>query len=510
MNQNRDHKRRRWPFVLLIVIVLLAIIAVPAGQFIQNRFAARLTLLDTAPVTREDLSATVYGSGVLESDQQSTLYAPANASAAEIDVTVGQRVSQGDRLAVLSSETLDATVTELEQTLDSLDQQIRQLPGTKGSSTITAPVSGRLKALYASADQPVQAVMDEHDALCVLSADGWLSLNLDDTVGDAAGEPGDPVTVTAETAGGKITADGLILQRQNGTITVVFDDKAMDAGIEASVDNQQGKRLGSAITTIHEPVYVTAKVGIIKTVRCQINDWINKGERLFTLSDATCSETLLNLLDQREKTVNDLQKAREQQKELVLTAPIDGVVIQLSLVEKGAVKEDQALCVLEGNAGFQMEVMVDELDISQVAVGQKATVSLAAYEYQTFTATVKQISAAGTTSGGVTSYPVLLSLDPADGLLSGMSGSADILVGEREMVLTVPLEALKVDGSRVYVTVVRTNTEQKQTTEDITVKVGLVSDLRAEIISGLTGDEQVQVVNTSDNTDSSRFGMGLR
>ena len=160
-------------------------------------------------------------------------------------------------------------------------------------------------------------------------------------------------------------------------------------------------------------------------------------------------------------------------------------------------------------AASEMEVMIDELDIARIAIGQTAEVSLAAFAYQTFPASVERISAVGTTTGGVTTYPVLLRLQPADGLFSGMSAGADILVGTRENVLTVPLNALKVDGGRVYVTVVRTGADQRQTTEDITVTVGLVNGSRAEILTGLAEGDKVQPVDAADETRTG-FGMGLR
>ena len=350
MNQTMSSKKhRKWPIVVIALVILLAGGFLLAGNLARNNLAGRLSLLNTVPVTREDLAATVYGSGTLGAETTGTLYAPAAAQVDSLAVAVGDAVRQGDTLAVLSSETLDDKLTQLETSIGALDKQISQLRSTAGSDHIAAPVAGRIKVLYAKEGWPVQAIMDDYSALCILSADGWLSVDLQDIAVTVVGLPGDTVTVTA----GELTEEGKILSRRDGRMTVIFPDDQMAVGISASVSGESGSLIGAGSVAIHKPVYVTGDIGTVKAIRKEVNDKVSKGAWLFTLSDAAYSAEYLDLIDQRQAAMADLQAARLQQESLVILAPMDGIVSELAVKEKGMVQENQMICVLEGTGSFR-------------------------------------------------------------------------------------------------------------------------------------------------------------
>ena len=54
---------------------------------------------------------------------------------------------------------------------------------------------------------------------------------------------------------------------------------------------------------------------------------------------------------------------------------------------------------------------IDELDIKKVKVGQKVEVSADAFEGQTFSGTVTNVSLESTYSNGVSTYPVTVTLE---------------------------------------------------------------------------------------------------
>ena len=108
----------------------------------------------------------------------------------------------------------------------------------------------------------------------------------------------------------------------------------------------------------------------------------------------------------------------------------------------------------------------------------------------------------------MTTYPVTLRIDPADGILLGMSANANILVASKTDALTLPLKALKVDGTRTYVTIVHNNGTRRVSTEDRDVTVGLANGNLVEILSGVTTSDEVQVVDTTSTSLSGLFGAG--
>ena len=88
-------------------------------------------------------------------------------------------------------------------------------------------------------------------------------------------------------------------------------------------------------------------------------------------------------------------------------------------------------------------MQVDELYIGRISVGQEVEITASAVEGQTFTGHVSRININGTTLNGVTSYPVTITIDEADGLYPGMNVNAKILVEHAENVLSVPVSAVQ-------------------------------------------------------------------
>lgn len=69
------------------------------------------------------------------------------------------------------------------------------------------------------------------------------------------------------------------------------------------------------------------------------------------------------------------------------------------------------MCVIYDLSYLEMTLNVDELDILDIAVGQKAEITADAIDDQTFEGIVTSISSAGTTTGGTTTYPVTIRID---------------------------------------------------------------------------------------------------
>ena len=98
-----------------------------------------------------------------------------------------------------------------------------------------------------------------------------------------------------------------------------------------------------------------------------------------------------------------------------------------------------------------MTLSVDELDISNISVGQTVSITADAVEDQTYTGTVTKVSVAGTSTGSATTYPVTIRIDETDGLLPGMSVDATIELQHADNVLVIPAAALN-RGNTVLVT----------------------------------------------------------
>ena len=155
-----------------------------------------------------------------------------------------------------------------------------------------------------------------------------------------------------------------------------------------------------------------------------------------------------------------------------------------------------------------MTADVVESDLAAMAVGQTATVSIAAVKADvTGKVTAIAPTAVGDTTGGVVSYAVTVSIDdPPATVRVGMTADVTITIDSAQNVLTVPAAALR--GTAGNYSVLLIDATGQPTARS--VEVGLVTNTTAEIKSGLSaGQEVVTGVNTPQTGTSSSANGGF-
>lgn len=143
-----------------------------------------------------------------------------------------------------------------------------------------------------------------------------------------------------------------------------------------------------------------------------------------------------------------LERAAQDLRDAEIRSPIDGVVLH-RMVDPGqtvvsAMSATPLFDVASDLALLEVEVSVDEADIGQVKVGQKATFTVTTWPDRTFEATVASIDPAADATASVVVYGTHLRVENPDGQLRpGMTATAEIAVGEAKDVLLVPARALR-------------------------------------------------------------------
>ncbi|HXW52065.1 MAG TPA: efflux RND transporter periplasmic adaptor subunit, partial [Candidatus Acidoferrales bacterium] len=190
-------------------------------------------------------------------------------------------------------------------------------------------------------------------------------------------------------------------------------------------------------------------------------------------------------------------------------APFDGVIQQLGtetgstdpLVEGDAVTPGQMLFTIAGAGPMVVKAQVDEEDVINVKLGQRALISGEDFPGRTLTgvvtnigAVVVQVNQAGNSAKNV---ETTISLDREYPFLrAGMSCDVDLITGEAKNALVVPLAAVVDDGSKHYVYVVRRNKAVK-----VQVQKGLASDTDVVITSGLRSGDSIATTNVKELKD---------
>lgn len=181
-------------------------------------------------------------------------------------------------------------------------------------------------------------------------------------------------------------------------------------------------------------------------------------------------------------------QAEKAMRDATVIAPISGVIVDQSDITTGQnVTGSDIVAHIVDFKEFTFLGDVDESDISKVEVGQEATVTLNAYEGKAFKGKVVEVyPLAESSSSGATTVKVKILIE-SEGItqISGLEGSADIVVKKASSAITVPSESI-FEEKYVYVKDGGKFTKRE-------VVLGISSDTRTEIVSGVSEGEELVV-----------------
>ncbi len=456
----RKKKRGRAGRVIrkTVKIVVVLVLAVGAGLFGLKAYIGKQAeenqgeSYSRAAVTRGAMEETVYGTGTTAARNQTHVLAGADGTLTDLRVSVGDEVKAGDILAVLTNADLDDEITDLEFDLWELDDTILDTSTGSKVTAVEAPAAGRVMAVYAGVGDDALAVFRREGALAVISTDGRMKVELSGVDAGAGVALNDKLVVTGE----NFTAEGTVvdLTRQGTSLTLTIQDDSLPMGETVSVATADGVALGTGTLAVNKPMAVSSYGGTIESVRTEVGKTVKRGDTLFKLTDSPITLKLENLRLQRETASKSLEDAKERRENLIVLAPCDGTIATLDVSEGDEIASGALMCsILEGE-DMNLTIAVDELDVVEVAVGQKVKITVDALSDAEMDGEVYKIAPVGSNSGGVTTYDVELTFDAASsGVRSGMNATGEITVASAEDTLYVPVEALMTIGDDTYLMV---------------------------------------------------------
>lgn len=238
-------------------------------------------------------------------------------------------------------------------------------------------------------------------------------------------------------------------------------------------------------------------------------------EKTLSLENLKAGTDILDLRSQElsvQQKINALADAREKLADYTVRAPIDGVVVDVSVKKGDSLSSGGTVATIITTQKIA-SMTLNEIDVTKVKTGQKATITFDAIEDLTVAGQVTEVDAIGTASQGVVSYGVTIGFDTQDERIkTSMSLNASIIIDSKVDVLAVPNTAIKTKGDINYVQVltdsgINANNLQGIITDKIlenrTVLIGLADDTNTEIASGLTEGEYV-VIKTITTTAAAK------
>lgn len=264
-----------------------------------------------------------------------------------------------------------------------------------------------------------------------------------------------------------------------------------------------GEKLDEQVESLAEQIS-EAEYNLSKKQKSYASDVASADQKLAgSLSDASfAQEKYNNTLSKLALTVQSAQssydslvKEYDQIKESItgdgiLTASCDGVVAAVNYTDGSSYQSGQTIISLADPRYIYMSVAISEEDITSMSVGQAATVSLTAYEGQTFDAVIDTIAYEPARSSSAVTYTVTIKLSDESGALNvyeGMSGDVTILQKQVADTLYVSNQAIAfADGKS---TVHLKNDDGTQST--VEVKTGFSDGRYVQILSGLSRGDTV-------------------
>jgi HlyD family secretion protein len=198
----------------------------------------------------------------------------------------------------------------------------------------------------------------------------------------------------------------------------------------------------------------------------------------------------IELLEKRGALAEvSLEEAKARLAEAQISAPFAGTVTAIEVQEGENVSALAPLIILSDLATLEILAQIDEIDVAEVAVGQKVQIRLDAFPGRELRGTITQVAPSATTERGSTTYQAVVHFEETElPLKLGMGANLKITTLEKADVLLVPKRAIEPLGRKKVVRVL-----EGGTVREVEVVTGLSNESETEIVEGLREGEVVLV-----------------
>ena len=512
-------KKRKCLALLLVAAVVAGILA---ARGLGGQEASAEASYQTATVEKRNITRSLSSSGTLQPADSYTVSTLVSGEILSDTFEEGDQVAEGQLLYTLDSSSASNSQTQAKNSYTQAQTNYKQAVEAKYP---TADMSGTVSEVYVKNGDTVSAgtelmriVGDNNIYLTGLfpyasPSDFYVGQTATIYINGFAGTT--TGTVTAVSSSTVTTSTGL----QAVSVQVkAANPSLVTADYTASIYIGNYSSYGQTSINLSASSVVTAEAsGKVTGLSWLAGDTISEGQRICTITGDSVDNSIENAKISMENAQSSLENAQETLDDYSITAPISGEVVTKTAkagdkIEGGS---DGTLCVIYDLSYLEMTMSIDELDISDVAVGQEVQITADAVEGTTYTGVVTKVSVAGTTSGGITTYPVTVRIDETEGLRPGMNVDAEIILESAEDVLAIPSGAVN-RGNTVLITAdspSAANAVDQEAPEGyvyVEVETGISDDSYTQVLSGLQEGDTVAYLQTASGSDGMAMGaMGM-
>lgn len=492
----------------------------------------------TAAVQIRSIASELSSSGTISAKDAYNLTSLVEGEVLNAEFEEGDQVEKDQVLYVIDSSSMETELSSSENSVgraqnsyETAVADYNEAMNKYSGNTYKSGVSGYIKKLYIEEGDKINSnaqIADVYDdttmkiklpflsvEAAVIGVGNAAVVTLTDTLEQLPGVVTGVSTMDETLTGGRmvryvtiqVTNPGGLTSGHVATAMIGDYTSSLEGNFEATVDKVMSADLDGSV-----------EVGKLLVAE---GDYVSKDSALFVIETRSVEKMIKTYQDAVDKAKESMENAesklesnQDKYDNYTIKAPISGQVITKNVKVGDNISVGSngtgTLAVIYDLSSYTFEMLVDELDVTKVKVGQTVAVTADAFEGQEFTGTVTNVSLESTYSNGVSTYPVTVTLGDTGSLLPGMNVDGVITLEQAENCLTVPVDALK-RGNQVYVkddTVKEENGAVPAGFRSVEVETGLINDDYVEIISGLNeGDEVYLAESSTGSTQTMMPGM---
>nr|WP_326125650.1 HlyD family efflux transporter periplasmic adaptor subunit [uncultured Oscillibacter sp.] len=521
-------KKRRRIIRLVILLLVLAVIGGILYKVFGGKQEGESQIL-TDVVQYGSITSVVDGSGLTRAKSSETITLTTTGTVMDVLVAEGDIVTAGTPLFTIDSPAAETAVQKARSNLEGYQKQLNQAEKDIAGLNLSALYPGKL--LETVTLNPGDTIT-KGQKVAVLADDTRLRLTQYYSyayAGDLyAGQTVD-VSVPAlmstipgqieavhmvsriTTEGSKLFSAEIILENEGALTAEMAASATVNVGGETVYPYEPGKleyyRTGDLNSTVSGTVISSGLVDYLQ---------VSAGQVLVTIDGEESESELFTIQQNLETAQEELETAEKNLANCSATAPIDGMVIGLSIQPGAEIPANTTLVTISDTSTITVSANVDERNISYIKPGMM--VDLDQWGTAAF-GTVETVSMSSTVNNGVATYPITISADNSEGTIQVNSYiNYSLTASENDNCLILPLQCVRTVSTEegetlqvVYVAGSRPDNAVENVMADemipegywaVPVEIGISDNYNVEIRSGV--EEGTEVFTQMQ----SMYGMG--
>lgn len=516
--------------------IIAAVLVLAIGFTLLKKFGKKdgEAEIGTAIVDYGSITSMVNGNGMVKAKKSESITLATAGTVGDVFVTEGQKVAAGDPLFTYDSPDAEKKVREAKTNIEGYQKQLNAAYKDIAKLNLTAPYAGKLLETVKLTvgdevgAQKVATLVDDTQMRLTqyysyayqskLYAGQTVQVSVPALMSSIDGRVEKVHMVKRVTSEGSELFSVEIVVPNAG---VLAKDMAASATVEVNGETVYPYEAGKL------DYYRTSELSIPAgtVVSTNLIDYlsVSAGQLLVQVNGENTENTIFDLEQSLQKAQKELEEAEKNAAYANAVAPIDGMVIGLSITPGQEITASATALTISDTNTVTISATVDERNVSYLKVGMG--VDLNQWGNPSF-GTISSVSLSSSVNNGVATYPFTIEADNADGTLQINSNiNYNLTASQSDNCLVLPIQAVRTvgleDGTSATVVYLKADSMPDNAIElpysdetipegfyPVQVEIGIQDNNNVEIKSGVEqGDEVFTQYMTGSATSWDNYGM---